>query len=100
MKLKQVNELLKTHLVRRKVDPRVLEISNTEPASGNTIRQFSELKEGINQDNAKKIVLEVKKLKLKVQVKIQGNELRVDGKKKMISKRQFQPLKILILVFL
>ena len=82
LKLKQVNELLKTHLVRRKVDPRVVEINNTESASGNTIRQFSELKEGINQDNAKKIVLEIKKLKLKVQIKIQGDELRVDGKKK------------------
>ena len=82
LKIKQVNELLKTHLVRRKVDPRVLEITNSEGASGGTIRLISELKEGINQENAKKIVIEIKKLKIKVQVKIQGDELRVDGKKK------------------
>ena len=82
LKLKQVNELLQTHLIRRKVDPRVLIIKSTEGASGVTIRQVSELKEGISQENAKKIISDIKKLKLKIQVKIQGEELRVDGKKR------------------
>ena len=82
LKLKQVNELLQTHLVRRKVDPRVIEIKNSEGASGGSIRQVSELKEGISQENAKKIIADIKKLKLKIQIKIQGDELRVDGKKK------------------
>ena len=82
LKLKQVNELLETHLIRRKVDPRVLSIKNSEGASGGTIRQVSELKEGINQENAKKIIGDIKKLKLKIQIKIQGEELRVDGKKR------------------
>ena len=78
LKLKQVNELLQTHLVRRKVDPRVLEVKSSEGASGGSIRQVSELKEGISQENAKKVIADIKKLKLK----IQGDELRVDGKKK------------------
>ena len=82
LKLKQVNELLQTHLVRRKVDPRIIEIKNSEGASGGSIRQVSELKEGISQENAKKIIADIKKLKLKIQIKIQGDELRVDGKKK------------------
>ena len=82
LKLNQVNELLETHLVRRKVDPRVLSIKNSENSSGGTIRQISELKEGISQENAKKIIADIKKLKLKIQVKIQGEELRVDGKKR------------------
>jgi uncharacterized protein YajQ (UPF0234 family) len=82
LKLKQVNELLETHLIRRKVDPRVLNVKNLENSSGGTIRQISELKEGINQENAKKIIREIKKLKLKIQVKIQGEDLRVDGKKR------------------
>tara|TARA_B100000963_G_scaffold59146_1_gene47157 strand:+ start:692 stop:1177 length:486 start_codon:yes stop_codon:yes gene_type:complete len=82
LKLKQVNELLQTHLVRRKVDPRVLEVKNVEGASGGSIRQVSELKEGISQENAKKIIADIKKLKLKIQVKIQGDELRIDGKKR------------------
>ena len=82
LKLKQVNELLETHLIRRKVDPRVLSIKNSEGASGGSIRQVSELKEGISQENAKIIIGDIKKLKLKIQIKIQGEELRVEGKKR------------------
>jgi len=82
LKLKQVNELFETHLIRRKVDPRVLSVKKIEIASGQTIRQISELKEGIDQENAKKIIGDIKKLKLKIQIKIQGEELRVDGKKR------------------
>ena len=82
LKLKQVNELLQIHLIRRKVDPRVIAIKNSESAAGTTIRQVSELKEGISQENAKKIIADVKKLKLKIQIKIQGEELRAEGKKR------------------
>ena len=82
LKLRQVNELLQTHLIRRKVDPRVLNIKSSESGSGGSIRQLTELKEGISQENAKKIIADIKKIKLKIQIKIQGEELRVDGKKK------------------
>ena len=82
LKLKQVNELLQVHLVRRKVDPRVISIKNSESAAGTTVRQVSELEEGISQENAKKIITNIKKLKLKIQIKIQGEELRTEGKKR------------------
>jgi len=82
LKLKQVNDLVQTHLIRRKVDPRALKVKSSQNASGGTIRQISELKEGIDQENAKKIITQIKATKLKVQVKIQGDELRVDGKKR------------------
>ena len=82
LKLRQVNELVQTHLIRRKVDPRVLSVKSSENASGGSIRQLSELKEGISQENAKKIIADIKKLKIKIQIKIQAEELRVDGKKK------------------
>ena len=82
LKLRQVNELVQTHLIRRKVDPRVLSVKSSENASGGSIRQLSELKEGISQENAKKIIADIKKIKIKIQIKIQGEELRVDGKKK------------------
>ena len=82
LKLKQVNELLQVHLIRRKVDPRVITVKNSESAAGTTIRQVSELKEGITQENAKKIIADIKKLKLKIQIKIQGEELRAEGKKR------------------
>ena len=82
LKLKQVNELLQIHLIRRKVDPRVIAIKNSESAAGASIRQVSELEEGISQENAKKIITDIKKLKLKIQIKIQGEELRAEGKKR------------------
>ena len=82
IKLKQVNDLLQVHLIRRKVDPRIIVVKNSESAAGTTIRQVSELKEGISQENAKRIIADVKKLKLKVQIKIQGEELRAEGKKR------------------
>ena len=82
MKAGQVNDMLVTHLVRRKVDPLCLKKKDLEKAGGNKIRQTYDLIEGIEQTLCKKITSDVKSSKLKVQVKINGNELRVDGKKK------------------
>ena len=53
-----------------------------ESASGNRVRQTYDLLEGIEQDTSKKIISSVKQSKLKVQLKIQGSELRVSGQKK------------------
>ena len=82
MKLKQINDLFTGHLVRRKIDPRIIKIKSVEDATGNYKRQTVELQEGIDQESAKKIITQVKSSKIKVQVKIQGDELRVDGKKR------------------
>ena len=82
MKLSQVNDLIVTHLVRRKVDPLTLQEGSKEKAGGDKIRQIYKLNEGIEQPIAKKITSDIKSSKIKVQVKINGNELRVDGKKR------------------
>ena len=82
MKAGQVNDMLVTHFVRRKVDPQCLKKKDLEKAGGNKIRQTYDLIEGIEQTLCKKITADVKSSKLKVQVKINGNELRIDGKKK------------------
>ena len=81
LKLKQVNELLKGHLVKRKIDPRIFDIQDAVEATGASRRQIIKIKEGISQRSAKKIFRD-KKTKIKVQIKIQGNELRADGKKR------------------
>jgi uncharacterized protein YajQ (UPF0234 family) len=57
-----------------------LVIQKEERASGDAIRQTSSIHQGIEQDICKKIAKSVKDIKLKVQVKIQGDELRVIGK--------------------
>ena len=81
-KLRQMHELLKTYLIRRKVDPAALEYKTPEKASGDTLRQEILVRQGVNQDLAKKIIKAVKDSKIKVQATIQGDELRVSGKKK------------------
>ena len=82
LKLRQVHDLIITHLVRRKVDTLCLKGTSKEKASGNKIRQVYNLIEGIEQPITKKITGDIKNLKLKVQIKINGNELRIEGKKK------------------
>ena len=82
MKAGQVNDMLVTHFVRRKVDPICLKKKELEKAGGNKIKQIYDLIEGIDQSICKKLIADVKSSKIKVQVKINGNELRIDGKKK------------------
>ncbi|WP_040475621.1 YajQ family cyclic di-GMP-binding protein [Paramagnetospirillum caucaseum] len=81
-KLKTMHELLSVHFTRRKVDPKALEYKSVEKASGNTVRQEVRIKDGIETVLAKRLVKEIKDAKLKVQVAIQGDELRVTGKKR------------------
>ena len=82
LKLRQMHDLLSTYLTRRKIDPGACDLGKPEKASGNSIRQLVTIKQGISQDLAKKIVKELKNSKLKVQVAIQGDSLRVTGKKR------------------
>ena len=82
LKLRQVHDLIITHFVRRKVDALTLKEDTKEKAGGDKVRQVYKLNEGIEQAIAKKITADIKSSKIKVQVKINGNELRVEGKKK------------------
>ena len=59
-----------------------LDFKTAEKASGNTIRQAVALRQGIDAELARRLVREIKDSKLKVQVAIQGSELRVSGKKR------------------
>lgn len=81
-KLKQMHELLKAHMVRRKIDPSALEFKDPERAAGDMVRQEIVIKQGIDRELAKQIVKAIKDGKLKVQAAIQGDELRISGKKR------------------
>ena len=82
LKLKQLHELLKVHLTRRKVDAGALDFKPPEKASGNMLRQTVTLRQGVDRELARRLVRDIKDSKLKVQVAIQGEELRVTGKKR------------------
>ncbi len=81
-KLKQVQELLRGHLAKRKLDVGAFDFKEPEKASGYSMRQTVLVKQGIERELAQKIVKDIKGAKLKVQVAIQGDELRVSGKKR------------------
>ena len=82
LKLRQLHELLKMHLTRRKVDAGALEFKPAEKASGNMQRQTVVLKQGVDRELARRLVREIKDSGLKVQAAVQGEELRVTGKKR------------------
>ena len=82
LKLKQMHELLKVHMTRRKVEPGALDYKPPEKAAGNALRQAIALRQGVGADLARQLVREIKDKKLKVQVSIQGDELRIAGKKR------------------
>ena len=82
MKLKQVQELLRGYLAKRKVDAGAFDFGKPEDAHGTSLRQTVTIKQGVERELAQKIVKAVKGAKMKVQVAIQGDELRVSGKKR------------------
>ncbi len=82
LKLKQMHEILRGNLHKRGVEPGQLDYQKTEPAAGMSVRQHIILKEGIDKELAKAIVKSIKGRKFKVQVTIQGDSLRVTGKKR------------------
>jgi uncharacterized protein YajQ (UPF0234 family) len=79
--LEAMIEILKLALVKRKIDVQCLELKDPY-ASGKVMKQEATLKEGIDKELAKKIVAHIKEAKLKVQAAIQGEQVRVTGKKR------------------
>ena len=74
-------KVLEDKMVKRKVSLKSLDPQKAQQ-SGQTWRQLIKLKEGVDQDRAKQIVKAIKDAKLKVQAAIQGDLVRVTGKKR------------------
>lgn len=79
-KLQSVIDVLQSKLIKRNVSLKALQYEKIEAASGSTVRQNIKLAQGIEQEHAKKITKLIKDSKLKIQVQIQGDQLRVSGK--------------------
>ena len=82
MKMTQVEELLKKYLAMRKVELGALDFKDPQNAAGSSLREIVDIKQGIDSDLGRKIVKDVTAAKMTVQLAIQGNELRVTGKKR------------------
>lgn len=79
--LEQLLDILKAKLAKRGVDLRALEAGKVEE-SGQRARQTVTLRQGLDAEHARAVVRRVKDSKLKVQAAIQGDEVRVTGKKR------------------
>lgn len=81
-KLNAVIDILQTKMVKRGLSLKNVEYGKIEPASMGTVRQRLTLKQGIDQENSKKINILIRDSKLKVKSQIQGDQIRVTGKSK------------------
>ena len=79
--LQQMTDILRARLAARKIDTRCLEFGDVETNVAGA-RQKLTVKQGIERDLAKKIGAEIKAAKLKVDTQINGDKLRVTGKKR------------------
>lgn len=75
-------QVLQEKLAKRRVPLKSLDIGKAEPAASGSVRQLIKIIDGISTEKAKEIVKHLKNSKLKVQAAIQGDELRVSGKKR------------------
>lgn len=82
MKLRNIYDILQTKLVKRGLSIKILDAQAVENALGGNVRQVYNLKKGLTQELAKKIVADIKDSRLKVQASIQGDQVRVTGKNK------------------
>ena len=80
MKLRNIYDILQSKLVKRGLSIKILDAQQIENALGGNVRQVFNLKKGLTQELAKKIVADIKDSKLKVQASIQGEQVRVSGK--------------------
>ncbi|MBA2621577.1 MAG: YajQ family cyclic di-GMP-binding protein [Acidobacteria bacterium] len=79
-RLRNMNDILQSKLIKRGISLKALDYQKIEPAAGGTVRQTVKIQQGIPVEKAKEIVKFIKDAKLKVQASIQGETVRVTSK--------------------
>ena len=92
-RLKAAVDVLKDKMVRRKISLKALSEGPVLPAAKGTYRQNVHVNHGISEDKAREITKLVKGLGMKVQTQVQGEQIRVSGKKKDDLQRVIQAIK-------
>ena len=82
MKIRNIYDILQSKLVKRNLSIKILDPQGVENALGGRVKQVYNLKKGLTQELAKKIVADIKESKIKVQASIEGDQVRVSGKDK------------------
>ena len=92
-KIDQVQQIFRTHLVKRKLSSGYFQFSKVEDARGGMLRQKSPIIQGIDKDISQIINKTIKNSKLKVQVSIRGEELRVTSSKRDLLQKTIEMTK-------
>ena len=92
-KIDQVQQIFRTHLVKRKVSTGAFDFSKIEDAKGGMLRQKSKIIQGIDREISQKINKFIKNSKFKVQFSIRGEELRITGPKRDVLQEVIQTIK-------
>jgi cyclic-di-GMP-binding protein len=81
-KVKDCVKVLQEKLVRRKVALKALDAGDIQSAAGGTARQVLKINQGISTEKAREITKLVKSMKIKVQVAVQGEQVRISSRSK------------------
>lgn len=81
MKMRQVTDVLMSRAMKQGIDPQAFDFTKDAQQSGKTVKKEVPVKNGLNQEDAKKITKLVKESGLKVQTQIMDDLVRVTGKK-------------------
>ena len=79
-RLRNMNDILQSKLVKRGISLKALDYQKIEPAAGSSVRQTVKVQQGIPIEKAKEVVKFIKDNKFRVQASIQGETVRVSGK--------------------
>lgn len=77
----QMEDMLRSALIKCDIDPGAMDCGDIE-TSGKVVRQTVVLRHGLDSAQCKSIVKQIKDAKMKVQAQIQGDQVRVTGKKR------------------
>ena len=92
-KIDQVQQIFRTHLVKRKVSTGAFDFSKIQDAKGGMLRQKSKIIQGIDREISQQINKIIKNSKFKVQFSIRGEELRITGAKRDVLQEVIQTIK-------
>jgi hypothetical protein len=81
IQLTQMEDMLRTALIKCNIDPKAMTMGELETA-GKQVKKLITMQNGLETELAKKIIKKIKDEKLKVQTQIQGDQVRVTGKKR------------------
>jgi len=81
MRIEAIEDVLRSRMIKQKLDPLCLDFAKQRYASGSMMKKELKIKEGIDKENAKKIIKLIKDRKLKVEAQQMDEQVRVTGKK-------------------